>query len=102
MREVARRLIVITAILKAAEGKGDELEQEFQKLVPQVLNDPGTVAYVVHRGMDDPSKFFVYEKYESVEALRAHSSTPHFREFSRATASMVDGRPEVGRYQEIA
>ena len=95
-------MIVITAILKAAEGKGDELEQEFKNLVPKVLQDPGTIAYMVHRAMDDPSKFLVYEKYESVEALRAHGSTPHFREFSRATASMVDGRPEIGRYQEIA
>jgi len=95
-------MIVITAILKAAEGKGDELEQEFKNLVPKVLQDPGTIAYAVHRAMDDPSKFLVYEKYESVEALRAHGSTPHFREFSRATASMVDGRPEIGRYQEIA
>jgi quinol monooxygenase YgiN len=95
-------MIIITAMLKAAEGKGDELEQEFRKLVPKVLQDPGTVSYAVHRGTDDPSKFFVYEKYENVEALRAHSSTPHFREFSRATASMLDGRPEVGHYQEIA
>ena len=95
-------MIVIAAMLKAIDGKGDELEQEFRKLVPKVLSDPGTIAYVVHRGTDDPSKFFVYEKYENVEALRAHSSTPHFREFSRATASILDGRPEVGRYQEIA
>jgi len=95
-------MIVITAILKAAEGKGDELEQEFKNLVPKVLQDPGTIAYAVHRAMDDPSKFLVYEKYENVEALRAHGSTPHFREFSRATASMIDGRAEIGRYQQIA
>ena len=94
-------MIVLAAMLKAVEGKGDELEQEFLKLVPKVLNDPGTIAYVVHRSTDDPSKFFVYEKYEDVEALRTHSSTPHFRDFSRATASLLDGRPEVGRYREI-
>ncbi len=94
-------MIVVAAILKAVDGKGDELEREFQKLVPSVLNDPGTITYVVHRSIDDSSKFFVYEKYESPEALKTHSSTPHFKEFSRAVASMVDGRPEVGRYSEI-
>ena len=94
-------MIVIAAMLKAADGKGDELEQEFQKLVPSVLNDPGTMAYVVHRSIDDSSKFFVYEKYESTEALKTHSSTPHFQEFSRALASLVAGRPDVGRYREI-
>ena len=95
-------MIVIAAMIKAIDGKGDELEQEFGKLVPKVLNDPGTIVYAVHRSLNDPSKFFVYEKYESQEALQQHSSTPHFQEFSRAIASMLDGRPEVGLYREIA
>ena len=94
-------MIVVAAMLKAVDGKGDELERQFQRLVPEVLNDPGTIAYVVHRNIDDPSKFFVYEKYESTEALKTHSSTPHFQEFSRAAASILDGRPEVGLYREI-
>ena len=95
-------MIVISAMLQAAEGKGDELEREFQKLVPKVLKDPGAMAYAVHRSVDDPSKFFVYEKYEDEDALKLHGSTPHFQEFSRAIASMLGGRPEIGRYREIA
>lgn len=95
-------MIVVVAHLRAVEGKGDELQEEFKKLVPRVVNDSGTVAYVVHRGVDDPCKFFVYEKYESQEALKAHSSTPHFKEFSRAIASLLDGRPDVALYSEIA
>ncbi len=94
-------MIVVAAMLQAVEGKGDELEQEFKKLVPKVLNDPGTITYVVHRNIDDPLKFLVYEKYESREALREHSSTPHFQEFSRAVAPMLGGRPEIGLYDEI-
>lgn len=94
-------MIVIAATLTAAEGKADELESEFQKLVPKVRKDPGTVAYVVHRGLEDPSKFFVYEKYESQDALKAHSSTPHFQEFSKALASILAGRPEIALYREL-
>ncbi len=95
-------MIVVAAMLKAVNGKGDELEREFQKLVPKVLSDPGTIAYAVHRSVDNSSNFFVYEKYESSEVLKQHTSTPHFQEFSRAIASMLDGRPEVGLYREIA
>ena len=94
-------MIVVAAIIKTAEGKGDEFEQEFRKLAPKVLNDPGTITYVLHRSIDDPTKFFVYEKYESQEALRQHSSTPHFQEFSRAIAPMLSGRPEIGLYDEV-
>ena len=94
-------MIVVVAMLKTVEGKGDELEQEFRKLVPKVLNDPGAIAYVIHRNIDDPSEFFVYEKYESRDALKYHSSTAHFKEFGRAIASMLSGRPEVSLYTEV-
>jgi len=94
-------VIVVAAMIKVIEGKGDEFEQEFSKLVPKVLKDPGTIAYAVHRSVDNPSRFFVYEKYESQEAYRQHSSTPHFQEFTRAIISMLDGGPEVGLYREI-
>ena len=95
-------MIVVAATLKAVEGKADELEQEFQKLVPKVLKDPGTISYVVHRSVDDPTKFFVYEKYENGDAFKHHTSTEHFKEFSKAIASLLDGRPEFGLYSELA
>ncbi|MBM4447121.1 MAG: antibiotic biosynthesis monooxygenase [Chloroflexi bacterium] len=95
-------MIVVAAKLKAVEGKGDELEQEFRKLAPKVLQDPGTISYVVHRKVDAPNEFFVYEKYESGEALKLHGSTEHFKEFSKAIASLLDGRPEFGVYNELA
>jgi quinol monooxygenase YgiN len=95
-------MIVVAAKLKAAEGKGDELEKEFRKLIPNVLKDPGAISYVVHRKVDAPNEFLVYEKYESGEALKFHGSTEHFKEFSKAIASLLEGRPEVGIYNEIA
>ena len=94
-------MIVVAAKLKAVEGKGDELEQEFRKLVPKVLKDPGAISYVVHRKADAPNEFFVYEKYESGEAFKLHISTEHFKEFSKAIASLLDGSPEVGIYNEL-
>jgi quinol monooxygenase YgiN len=94
-------MIVVAAKLKTVEGKGDELEQEFRKLAPKVLKDPGTISYVVHRKADASNEFFVYEKYESMEALKLHGSTEHFKEFSKSIASLLDGRPEVGIYNEL-
>ena len=94
-------MIAVAAKLKAAENKGDELEQEFRNLIPKVLNDPGTISYAVHRKVDAPNEFFVYEKYENTEALKLHGSTEHFKEFSKAIASLLDGRPEVGVYNEL-
>lgn len=95
-------MIVVSAILKTVEGKGDAFEQEYKKLAPKVLQDPGAIAYVLHRSINDPNKFFFYEKYESQDALKYHGSTPHFKEFSQAIGPMLSGRAEIELYNEIA
>ena len=95
-------MIVVAAMIKAAEDKGDDLEQAISQLVPKVLKDPGTIAYVINRGISDPTKFFIYEKYEDEDALKYHGSTEHFKEFNRSVAGMVGGRPEIGLYREVA
>ncbi len=58
-------MVVLTAIAIAAEGKGDDIEREFKKLAPKVLKDPGVITYTIHRAVDNPNKFLVYEQYEN-------------------------------------
>lgn len=94
-------MIVVAARIKTVEGKGDEFEQEFRKLALKVRDEPGTIAYVLHRAIDDPTKFFVYEKYESQEALGQHSSTAHFQEFFKAITPILSEGLEIGLYHEI-
>jgi quinol monooxygenase YgiN len=95
-------MITLVAVLRAAEGRSDDIIAEFKKLVPKVRQDPGTIAYVIHRATDDPTKLMVYEKYESREALEYHGQTEHFKEFGRATRGMFAGRPEITFYEEVA
>ncbi|MBM3154293.1 MAG: antibiotic biosynthesis monooxygenase [Chloroflexi bacterium] len=94
-------MLIVAATLKAAQGKGDELEKEFRKLIPEIHKEPGTLTYIVHRALDDADKFLVYERYENKEALDYHTSTPYFKEFFKAAGSLAEGRPEIGLYREI-
>ena len=95
-------MVVLTAILKAAEGKGDAVEAEFKALVPKVMKDPGTLNYAIHRAVDDPTKFLVYEVYESREALQAHGQTEHFKAFGAATRGMFAARAELQFWNKVA
>lgn len=94
-------MIVLVAVLNAAEGKGNEIVEEFKKLVPKVRQDPGTIAYTINQAADNPDKILVYEKYENQEALQYHGQTEHFRAFGQATRSLFAGRPEVTLYNEV-
>jgi quinol monooxygenase YgiN len=95
-------MVVLTAILIAAEGKGDAVEAEFIKLVPKVLKDPGALAYIVHRAVDNPNKFLVYEQYENQESYQAHSKTEHFKAFGQGIRGLLTGRAEVQFYNKVA
>ena len=88
-------MIVLVATLKANEGKADAILEEFKKLVPKVLRDPGTVGYLVCRPGDDPNKIVVIEQYENREALAFHGQAEHFKAFNAATRGMFAGRAEI-------
>jgi quinol monooxygenase YgiN len=95
-------MIVVTAMMKAKEGSADELEKIIKGYAPKFLNDPGCLEYRVHRRADNPDLFFFYERYEGAEALTYHASAPHFKEMFGALKALLDGKPEIAMYNEIA
>jgi quinol monooxygenase YgiN len=90
-------MIVVSAMITIAEGKGDEYLTHFEKLAPLVRRDPGCLTYVLHRMMGNGDQFFVFEQYADEEAIRHHGATPHFLAYRQATAHLVTGR-EVARW----
>ena len=95
-------MITIAALIKAKEGKGDEIEKELQKMAVEVTTkEPGAIKYVAHRGIDDPTRFFVYEIYKDEEAIKTHTSTAHFKSLSSTIDPLMAEPPDVKHYQEI-
>jgi quinol monooxygenase YgiN len=52
----------------------------------------------LHRKIGSPDAFFVFEQYENEDAIKHHSSTPHFLAYRQATGHLVTGR-DVSRWQ---
>ena len=93
-------MIVIAAMITTFDDQGDAFEKSFKELAMKVRKDPGVITYVLHRMINNLSKFFVFEQYEDEEAIKFHGSTPHFKEYRKKTAHMVKDR-EVGFYHEV-
>jgi quinol monooxygenase YgiN len=93
---------VLTAIMQAVPGTGDDVEREFKRLTPKVLKDPGAVIHIVNRAVDDPDKFLVYEQYENDDAFKYHVQTEHYQAFRQATKSMFIGKTAVTFYNKVA
>jgi quinol monooxygenase YgiN len=93
--------VIISAVIRVNEGKGDEFAKGFLQLQAIVLKDPGAIAYTLHRAVDDPNKFLFHEKYASDEAVKYHTSTPHFKAFFQKMGPIFKGKPEISYYHEV-
>ena len=94
-------MITIMATIEVNPGKGEDFIQEYRKALPKILKDPGAIAYILHRDLKNPDKFYFYEKYIDQKAVDYHSSTPHFKELFGNTGPYMKGKPEVNACQEL-
>ena len=94
--------MIVVAKLKAKSGEESKMADALQAMVSKVEQEEGTLVYTLHQAQNDPTQFLFYEKYTDAQALKAHSTTPYFKELFGALAPLLDGAPEIEMYDEIA
>ena len=72
---------VIAATWKAKPGEEEAVLGLLRQMAVESRREPGCMLFRVHRSLDDPGTFFLYEQFESQAALQAHSETDHFRRY---------------------
>ena len=94
-------MVVVVAVLKAKQGKEQEMEDALRWIVPQVDSEDGTLQYVLHRSKKEKGKFLFYEKYRDKDALNTHSSSPYLAELFGKIGPLLDGNPTIDIYEDI-
>src|SRR4029077_9200129 len=93
-------MIHVIATIELAEGARDAFLAEFRKLVPLVRAEAGCLEYGPTTDLDTgisvqmPVRVdvvTVVEKWESLDALRAHMSAPHMTEYRQRVKDLVAG-----------
>lgn len=91
-------MVHVIAVITAHPGRRSELLQLFQAVIPVVREEQGCIEYGVAVDVPDADPAFgadsyvVIEKWESREALKAHSVAPHMRAFGEAAKNLVAKR----------
>ena len=52
--------------------------------------EEGNLAFAVHRSLDDPNEFWLYETWESEEAVERHESGEAFSEYKERLRPLVE------------
>jgi quinol monooxygenase YgiN len=94
-------MIHVVAIITAKPGMREAVLREMHANIPAVLAEDGCIEYgpaVDAEGVGPfqteigPDTFFVMEKWDSVEALKAHAAAPHMAAYGARTRDMVASR----------
>ena len=94
-------MIHVIAVITAKPGKRDEVLKHFRANVPAVRAENGCIEYGAAIDLDPAlpvqtkygaDSFVVVEKWESVEALKAHAAAPHMAAYGAKTKELLASR----------
>ena len=95
--------ITITATLALNPDNEEAAIKGLQELVAQVeAREPGVLAYICNRGVEDPSEIMFFEIYQNEAAAQAHGQTEHMAKFRQSAADFFVGEMKVVPYKRIA
>ncbi|HUN68409.1 MAG TPA: putative quinol monooxygenase [Burkholderiales bacterium] len=94
-------MIHVIAVIIAKPGQRESLLTHFRANIPAVRAEKGCIEYGVATDAEPALKFqtvygpdtvVVVEKWESIDALKAHGAAPHMVAFGAKTKEFVSGR----------
>ncbi len=94
-------MIHIVAVITAKPGMRDSVLQALHANVPAVKAEQGCIEYSAAVDFEDGPKFqtkygpdtlLLFEKWESIDALKAHAATPHMAAYAAKTKGIVASR----------
>jgi len=94
-------MIHVIAVITAKPGQRDSILAHFRANVPAVKAEKGCIEYgaavdaqpaLKFQTVYGPDTVVVVEKWESLEALKAHGAAPHMVAFGAKTKELVASR----------
>ncbi len=94
-------MIHVIAIITTHPGQRDTVLQAFRANVPAVRAEVGCIEYAAAVDLPNgpafqapcgPDCFMVIEKWESLDALKAHGVAPHMQAYGAKTRDLVANR----------
>jgi quinol monooxygenase YgiN len=94
-------MIHVIAVITAKPGKREEVLKHFRANVPAVRAEKGCIEYgaavdaepaLPVQAKYGPDSFVVVEKWESLDALKAHAGAPHMQAYGAKTKDLLASR----------
>jgi len=96
-----KNAIRLLAFLEAKKWKESELEKILLDSIPPTLQEPGNIAYVLHKSVENPQVFMFDELWVDEIAIEEHFKQPHMLNLIEKLNPLLERPLELKRYYEI-
>ncbi|WP_076728738.1 putative quinol monooxygenase [Methylobacterium radiotolerans] len=94
-------LVHLIGRLVPKPGKEAELAQAIKDITPDVLREPGCIAYIPHESQSSAGTIVMIETWASQEALNRHFTAPSFTRIAARFANILDGEVSIEKLKKI-
>jgi quinol monooxygenase YgiN len=94
-------MIVVTALLQVRPEATDSALPILETAITATHEEPGCIAYALHRDLEDPARFVIVEKWASPEALAEHGQTPHLKQLFTDLGPLLAAPPAIVRAEPV-
>jgi len=92
-------MLVVAGTITVDPAKRSIIEAAFEKMRAATLQEPGCIEYQAYADRNDAGTIFMFEKWESQDALSAHFVSPHMAEFGKAMGEAGVTGMDVRKYE---
>ncbi len=85
----------LAVLLHVKKGSAHRFETAFAKARRETRKEKGNLAYDLNRDTEDPLRYLLYERWNSVADLETHLNAPHIKALLADLPNLTTGQPEV-------
>ena len=92
-------MIVIAGTIPVKPEAREEAYKLASMLEEATRKEPGCFMYTFYADRNDPNTFFIFEEWESDEALAKHFQTEHMKQFQQKAPQILAGKVVAKKYE---
>ncbi|MEW6300621.1 MAG: putative quinol monooxygenase [Thermodesulfobacteriota bacterium] len=91
-------MIVIAGTIPVKAEHREEAQRLALWMAEETRKEAGCLTYCFYADLADPNTFFIFEEWESEDALQRHFQTEHMKQFQQQAPKLLAGKVRAKKY----
>ena len=92
-------MIIVAVEISVEPGSVDQVRDAITRMEEATRAEEGCITYAFSVDVSNPGTLRVIERWESVDAIKAHMASPHMAEFGAAVGAIQPKSMEIKAYE---